>query len=131
MICEVFDTDEASCVDRSPSGGRSEPPADDVDPDLQVTDVIVDGEWTTVTFLRTTSPLDEQDYDLKLVRGLWCYMMRFDVSFSTHRQYMVLACSNRNICQDLTNWLGTETRDDCAVQVAMGSNTLILFNCAK
>ncbi|CAM9704645.1 unnamed protein product, partial [Ectocarpus fasciculatus] len=64
VICELISTDEAECIDRQPTGGRSLPPRDDEDAVLEVLSVEVEGEWTTVTFLKPTSALDDQDYDL-------------------------------------------------------------------
>lgn len=54
----------AECIDRAPSGGRALPEPDTQDPDLEVTDVSIEGGWTTVTFLKPKAPLDDQDYDL-------------------------------------------------------------------
>lgn len=67
VICELLSTNEAECIDRQPTGGRFLPPADDEDSVLEVIDVEVVGEWTTVTFLKPTVPLDDQDYDLAQV----------------------------------------------------------------
>lgn len=39
---------------------RSVPQPDDVDSELEVTGVSVDGDWTSVTFLRSTLALDDQ-----------------------------------------------------------------------
>ncbi|CAM9534507.1 unnamed protein product [Ascophyllum nodosum] len=64
VICEVFSADEAECIDRSYVTTRTVPPPDVVDPDLDVTSVAIEGEWTAVTFLRPKYPLDDQDYDL-------------------------------------------------------------------
>lgn len=68
VICEVFSTDEAECIDRSYVTTRSVPPPDLVDPNLEVIEVSIDGEWTAVRFVRPNDPLDEQDYDLDAVR---------------------------------------------------------------
>ncbi|CAM9298493.1 unnamed protein product [Ectocarpus sp. 4 AP-2014] len=67
VICELFSTDEAECIDRQPTSGRSLPPRDDEDAVLEVLSVEVEGEWTTVTSLKPTSALDNQDYDLAQV----------------------------------------------------------------
>ncbi|CAM9145144.1 unnamed protein product [Ectocarpus sp. 8 AP-2014] len=64
VICELISTDEAECIDRQPTGRRSLPPRDDEDAVLEVLSVEVEGEWTTVTFLKPTAALDDQDYDL-------------------------------------------------------------------
>ncbi|CAM9611990.1 unnamed protein product, partial [Ascophyllum nodosum] len=63
-ICEVLSEDEAECIDRSSVSSRSVPPPDNVDPSLTVTGVTVGEEWTTVTFVRPRSALDDQDYDV-------------------------------------------------------------------
>lgn len=39
---------------------RAEPEEDDVNPDLEVTDIGYDGDWTWVTFSRDRSILDDQ-----------------------------------------------------------------------
>ena len=70
MICEVFSADEAECIDRSYVTTRTVPPPDVVDPDLDVTSVAIEGEWTAVTFLRPKYPLDDQDYDLNQVERI-------------------------------------------------------------
>ncbi|CAM9152625.1 unnamed protein product [Ectocarpus sp. 12 AP-2014] len=64
VICELFSTDEAECIDRQPTSGRSLPPRDDEDAVLKGVIVEMNGEWTTVTFLKPTAALDDQDYDL-------------------------------------------------------------------
>lgn len=65
VICEVTSATEAVCTDRAPTGGRELPELDDVEPDLDVTEVTIDDAgWTTVTFVKAQAPLDEQDYDL-------------------------------------------------------------------
>lgn len=46
------------------------PPADDIDPILNVTEVYMTAGWTTISFLKNTAPLDDldgQDYDLATV----------------------------------------------------------------
>ena len=70
VICELFSAEDASCTDRSGISTRDVPPLDTVDPDLEVTAVSIDGEWTTVTFLRAAGATDDQDYDLGEVGGL-------------------------------------------------------------
>lgn len=68
MICEVRSGDEAECIDRQPSGARSVPQPDTTGVvDLGFESVTVEAGWTTVTFLKSTVPLDEQDYDLATV----------------------------------------------------------------
>lgn len=68
MICEVISSDEAECIDRQPTGGRSLPEPDDEESDLGFLSVEIEDDWTTVTFLKPTSPLDyDQDYDLATV----------------------------------------------------------------
>ncbi|CBJ27734.1 peroxidase [Ectocarpus siliculosus] len=64
IICEVFSTGGAECIDRSPTGGRSEPQPDTLQSGLQVTNVTTDKTWTTVTFSRERATLDAEDYDL-------------------------------------------------------------------
>ncbi|CAN0184392.1 unnamed protein product, partial [Scytosiphon promiscuus] len=64
VICEVISSEEAECIDRQPTGGRTLPEPDDEDSDLGFESVEIDGDWTTVTFLKPTAPLDDQDYDL-------------------------------------------------------------------
>lgn len=64
VICEVFSTDDAECIDRAPSGGRSEPQPDSLGSDVDVTEVTTEGGWTTVTFLRAQASLDAQDYNI-------------------------------------------------------------------
>lgn len=39
---------------------RMVPPEDDSNPNLEVESVIIDGDWTSVTFLRYSSKLDHQ-----------------------------------------------------------------------
>lgn len=64
VICEVLSETAAECIDRAPTRGRSLPEPDTQDNDLEVTDVSIEGGWTTVTFLKPKAPLDDQDYDL-------------------------------------------------------------------
>ncbi|CAN0459914.1 unnamed protein product, partial [Ectocarpus sp. 8 AP-2014] len=64
VICEVFSTGGAECIDRAPTGGRSEPQPDSFGSDLEVSEVTTEGGWTTVTFLRAQALLDAQDYDI-------------------------------------------------------------------
>ncbi|CAN0025074.1 unnamed protein product, partial [Ectocarpus sp. 6 AP-2014] len=65
VICEVLSSTEAECIDRQATGGRSLPdPDDEDDPYLEVLSVEVEGDWTTVQFLRSFATLDDQDYDL-------------------------------------------------------------------
>ncbi|CAB1104357.1 unnamed protein product [Ectocarpus sp. CCAP 1310/34] len=64
VICERISTDEAKCIDRQLTGRRSLPPCDDEDAVLEVPSVEVESEWTTVTLLKPTAALDDQDYDL-------------------------------------------------------------------
>lgn len=62
VICEVKSSDEAECIDRQPSGARSEPRPDTTgNSDLGFESVTVESGWTTVTFLKPTVPLDDQD----------------------------------------------------------------------
>ena len=70
VICELFSAEDASCTDRSGISTRDVPPLDKVDPDLEVIAISIDGEWTTVTFLRAASATDDDDYDLGEVGGL-------------------------------------------------------------
>eukprot|EP00752_Nemacystus_decipiens_P002581 g2416.t2 len=65
VICEVISGDEAECIDRQPTGERSLPEPDtEGDPELGFESVTVEGGWTTVTFLKPTVPVGDQDYDL-------------------------------------------------------------------
>ncbi|CAM9216757.1 unnamed protein product [Sphacelaria rigidula] len=64
VICEVKDGPTAECIDRQPIKRRSVPPEDDVNPQLEVESVAIEGDWTSVTFLRYSSELDSQDYDV-------------------------------------------------------------------
>ncbi len=64
VICEVLSATEAQCTDRAPVSTRNAPPLDAVDPDLEVTAVTINADWTTVTFLRAAGATDDQDYDL-------------------------------------------------------------------
>lgn len=61
--------DEAECIDRQPTGGRSLPEPDTTggDADLGFESVTVEGGWTTVTFLKPTAAVGDQDYDLAAV----------------------------------------------------------------
>lgn len=71
VICEVKSVDEAECLDRQPTGGRSLPEPDTTgDTDLGFESVTVEGGWTTVTFLKPTVAVGDQDYDLASVRAL-------------------------------------------------------------
>lgn len=65
--------DEAECIDRAPTRGRSLPEPDSVDPILEVTGVTIDGGWTTVTFIKAKAALDAQDYDLRRVGAVHNY----------------------------------------------------------
>ena len=64
VICEILSAEDAECTDRSPTSARAAPPLDTVDPDLEVTAVSIEADWTTVTFLRAAGATDDQDYDL-------------------------------------------------------------------
>ncbi|CAB1101232.1 unnamed protein product [Ectocarpus sp. CCAP 1310/34] len=64
VICEVFSGGDAECIDRAPTGGRSEPQPDSLGSELEGTTVISEGRWTTVTFFRERATLDAEDYDL-------------------------------------------------------------------
>lgn len=64
IICEVFPTGGAECIDRAPTEGRTGPQRDNLPPILEVLDVTMEGGWTTVTFLRERETLDSQDYDI-------------------------------------------------------------------
>lgn len=55
---------EAECTDRAPVSTRNAPPLDADDPELEVTAVTINADWTTVTFLRAAGATDDQDYDL-------------------------------------------------------------------
>lgn len=60
--------DEAECIDRQPTGGRSLPEPDTTgDSDLGFESVTVEGGWTTVTFIKPTVADGDQDYDLAAV----------------------------------------------------------------
>ena len=66
----MLSEDEGRCIDRQPTTGRSIPEADTENPELNVTSVNIDGEWTTIKFQRELGTLDaDQDYDLSGVRG--------------------------------------------------------------
>jgi len=71
VVCEVLSSQEAQCTDRAPTSVRAEPPLDTSNPELDVTAVTIEGEWTTVTFLRAAGASDDQDYDLAEVCGFW------------------------------------------------------------
>ncbi|CAM9394854.1 unnamed protein product, partial [Laminaria digitata] len=64
VICEVTSATEGECVDRSPVSTRSVPSPDLVDPELNVTSVSIEGDWTAITFLRDLTSLDDEDYHL-------------------------------------------------------------------
>lgn len=85
MICEVKSREEAECIDRKPTGERSLPAPDDEDSDLGFESVEIDGDWTTVTFLKPTAPLDGQDYDLSSVGAGRCGLDRCCVVHHTCR----------------------------------------------
>lgn len=83
--------DEAECIDRQPTAGRSvpEPDAGD-DTDLRFESVTVEGGWTTVTFLKPTVVVDDQDYDLATVR-FWRSLL-FTISHLTCGSSGCLGC---------------------------------------
>eukprot|EP00904_Undaria_pinnatifida_P011027 jgi/Undpi1/7054/HiC_scaffold_21.g09528.m1 len=66
VICEVLSAaaGEAECIDRSTTPTHTEPPPDELNPYLTVTNVDIAQDWTTVTFERDLASLDDEDYDL-------------------------------------------------------------------
>ena len=61
---------EGECTDSSQLTAREVPTPDLVDPELNVTRVSIEDDWTTITFLRDLSSLDDEDYDLNEVRDV-------------------------------------------------------------
>ena len=82
VICEIKSSDEAECIDRQPTGGRSLPEPDtEGEADLGFESVTVEAGWTTVAFLKPTVTAGDQDYDLASVSafgvvGLLCWCGR-------------------------------------------------------
>ena len=70
VICEVTSATGGECIDRTSVSRRTVPVPDSVDPDLNVTSVSIEGEWTSITFLRDLTSLDNEDYDLAKVCGV-------------------------------------------------------------
>lgn len=66
---------EGECIDRSSVSTRSVPSPDLDYPALNVTKVSIEDDWTTITFLRDLTSLDDEDYDLAQVRGVWCGLL--------------------------------------------------------
>ena len=71
VICEVTSATEGECIDRSPVSTRSVPSPDLVGPAPNVTGVSIEDDWTTITFMRDLTSLDDEDYDLAEV----CYVL--------------------------------------------------------
>lgn len=47
-----------------------------VDPELTVTEVLIEDGWTMITFVRELDTVDDEDYDLGQVRSLvWCALL--------------------------------------------------------
>ena len=61
---------EGECIDRSTVSTREVPSPDLVNAELNVTGVSVADDWTSITFLRDLSSLDDEDYNLKEVRDV-------------------------------------------------------------
>lgn len=68
VICEVTSATGGECIDRKSVSTRTVPVPDSIDPDLNVTSVSIDDEWTSITFLRDLTSLDSEDYDIAKVR---------------------------------------------------------------